>query len=353
MDPVTDTLKDASFSRAGVVRRRIQAAAGYAIALACLIWVFHDIRVEYLFQNIKAMRWEWVALAILLDILNYVAQGWRWKLLLVPVGHTTILRSTRAIYAGLFTNEVLPMRFGELVRAYLVSRWIPAPFAAVVPSMMVERWLDGTWMALAIGLTAILVPLPKNLLEAGDVLGVIVLIATALFVFVVLRTRKSDTGPGDEMAKGLGFWRRAGSVVTDLARGLKAIGLSRPFYLATIVSLFMLGLQAVSFWLVMWAYGLPLSLWLGAVVFLIVHLGTALPNAPANVGTFQFFTVVGLGLFGVDKTVAAAFSIVDFAALTAPLWIIGLFAVARTGMSLSAIRSEVTSLRTRAAVSQR
>ena len=345
MDPVTDTVKDESLSRAGGVRRRIQAASGYAIALACLIWVFHDIRVEYLFQNIKTMRWEWVALAILLDILNYVFQGWRWKLLLIPVGHTTVLRSTRAIYAGLFTNEVLPMRFGELVRAYLVSRWIPAPFAAVVPSMMVERWLDGTWMALAIGLTAILVPLPKNLLEAGDVLGVIVLIATALFVFVVLRTQKSGTGPGDEMAKGLGFWRRAGSVVTDLARGLKAIGLSRPFYLATIVSLFMLGLQAVSFWLVMWAYGLPLSLWLGAVVFLIVHLGTALPNAPANVGTYQFFTVVGLTLFGVDKTLATGFSVVVFVLLTFPLWILGFVALSQSGMTLLTIRKEIARLR--------
>jgi glycosyltransferase 2 family protein len=345
MDPVSNTVKDSSLPRPRGVRRWIQPAAGYAIALACLIWVFHGIRVEYLFQNMKTIRWEWVALAILLDVLNYVAQGWRWKLLLVPVGNTTVLRSTQAIYAGLFTNEVLPMRFGELVRAYLVSRWIAAPLTAVVPSMMVERWLDGIWMALAIGLSAILVPLPKDLLEAGDVLGVIVLMATALFVFVVLRKQRADAGPGDEESRGPGLWRRAGSVMTGLARGLKAIGLSRPFYLATIVSLLMLGLQALSFWLVMWAYGLPLSLWVGAVVFLIVHLGTALPNAPANVGTYQFFTVVGLTLFGVDKTLATGFSVIVFVLLTFPLWILGFIALSQSGTTLLAIRKEISRLR--------
>jgi hypothetical protein len=41
---------------------------------------------------------------------------------------------------------------------------------------------------------------------------------------------------------------------------------------------------------------------------LIVRLGTMIPNAPANVGSFQFFTFLALGSFGVEKTVAAGFS---------------------------------------------
>jgi hypothetical protein len=33
-----------------------------------------------------------------------------------------------------------------------------------------------------------------------------------------------------------------------------------------------------------------------------------IPSAPANVGSFQFFTFLVLGSFGVEKTVAAGFS---------------------------------------------
>jgi len=53
-----------------------------------------------------------------------------------------------------------------------------------------------------------------------------------------------------------------------------------------------------------------------AVILVIVRVGTAIPNAPANIGSHQFFCVLALNLFGVEKTVAAAFSIVYFLALT-------------------------------------
>lgn len=98
----------------------------------------------------------------------------------------------------------------------------------------------------------------------------------------------------------------------------------------------------------MQACGLQLSFWAGAVVLLIVHIGTAIPNAPSNVGTYQFFTVVGLQLFGIDKTLATGFSVVVFIVLTIPLWVLGLFAIARSGMTLSFIRNEVGKMMNRA-----
>ncbi len=98
----------------------------------------------------------------------------------------------------------------------------------------------------------------------------------------------------------------------------------------------------------MMAYGLSTPFWVGAVVFLIVHLGTAVPNAPANVGTYQFFCVIGLTMFGIEKTLATGFSVVVFVLLTIPLWVIGFFALSRSGTTLYTIRSEVNALLRRA-----
>jgi hypothetical protein len=86
---------------------------------------------------------------------------------------------------------------------------------------------------------------------------------------------------------------------------------------------------------------LSASIWEGAAVLLIVHFGTAIPNAPSNIGTYQFFTVLGLMLFGVDKTTATGFSVAVFVILTVPLWVIGFIAVSRTGMSFRDIRSAI------------
>ena len=110
--------------------------------------------------NVQQLRWGSVALAVVVDVLSYVTQAVRWRLLLRPVGRLSWLDATQAIYAGLFASEVLPMRPGELVRAYAVARRLRTDVASVLPSIMVERLFDGIWLVACVGLTAMLVPLP-------------------------------------------------------------------------------------------------------------------------------------------------------------------------------------------------
>lgn len=315
----------------------IQCAIGYLLAAAGLIWVLHDFQLGQLRSLVANLEWRWIALAVVCDVTSYLCQGARWRLLLKPLAEVSTLRATQAIYAGLFTNEILPMRLGELVRAYLVARWTAAKLVAVIPSMVVERLFDGIWLAAGIGLTAMFVPLPKDLLRAADALGTGVVVATAALAYVILRppkTRRFSTGP----------LRLVSAVVERLLSSLQGIARTREFYLSLGGSLLLLICQAMAFWLVMLGCGLHLSFWIGVAVFLIVHLGTAIPNAPANVGTYQFFTVVGLTLFGVDKSAATGFSLVVFLLLTLPLLVLGFVAMSVSGTGLLKIRGELRTL---------
>lgn len=325
----------------------LMPVAGYILAAACLAWVFHDIRPGRLFSDFSRIRWGLVALGIVCDVLSYVCQGVRWHLLLRPLGRVSVLRTTQATYAGLFINEVLPMRVGEPARAFLVSRWIPAPFVRIIPSMALERLFEGVWLAAGIGLTAILVPLPGNLVRSADVLGVAVLVLTAAFVLFVFRTPKTPRAGPDGAVSRRGWIGRARSALRGLGDGFREIGLTRNTYLAFGISLGLFVFQALSFWLILIGYGIGLSFWVGAAVFLIIHFGTALPNAPANVGSYQFFCVLGLTLFGVDKTVATGFSVVVFVLLTLPLLLLGALALGRSGTTLSSLRKDLRGLAVR------
>jgi uncharacterized protein (TIRG00374 family) len=315
---------------------------GWIIAVACLIWVFHDIHIEQLLGQIATIRWEWVALAVLCDIISYYCQGWRWRLILGNVGKIKAVKTTQAIYAGLFTNEILPLRIGEMVRTYLVSRWLSVPFFSIIPSLAVERLFDGIWLGIGIGLTALFVHLPKNLANAAELLGVIVLVATGVFIFLVFRKEKAFENKSEPEAVGQKPRKTIGSFLGEMARGIREIGVSRNFYQAFFASSLVLVFQILAFWLVMVGYGLPITLWEGAAAMMIVHLGTAIPNAPSNIGTYQFFTVIGVTLFGIDKTAATGFSVVVFIVLTMPLWLIGLYAISRTGMKLKDIRNDLS-----------
>lgn len=276
-----------------------------------------------------------MALAIVVDILSYATQAVRWRLLLKPVGHVQWLHATQAIYAGLFASEVLPMRPGEVLRAFLLSRRLGAPAAAVFPSIMVERLFDGIWLAIGVGITAALLPLPESLVRAGDVLGVAIVLATVVFAYEVLRNPTTRNAGIRDVEP-----RHLGSLVR-FRRQFREMGRRRETYLALLLSLVLLGGQILAFWLVMVAYGLEARIWVGAAALVIIHLGTAIPNAPANVGTYQFFCVVALTLFGVDKTLATGFSVVVFVVLTIPLWLLGSLALARSGDTLASVRKQL------------
>jgi glycosyltransferase 2 family protein len=327
----------------GPARRYLRAAIGYGVAVVCLVWLFHDVDWVRIGRDLRGISWSWVAVAIVLDVLSYGCQGWRWALLLGPKGSLSALEGAQAVYAGLFTNEMLPMRVGEVVRAYLVSRWLNVNVSEVVPSMVVERLFDGIWLALALGATAIFVErLPPDLLHAGDIVGAVVMAATALFAFMVLRKHAPRAAPKPESR--FAPLRTVARLAGSLEAGLREIGRSRTLYLSFgISSLVLLG-QVAAFWLILRAYGIRLPFWTGAAAMLIVHLGTLIPNAPANVGTYQFFAVVGLELFGVDKNVAKGFSLVVFFLLTLPLWLLGSLAVSRSGMTLASVRERAAEL---------
>jgi glycosyltransferase 2 family protein len=325
-----------------VCRPRVQGVLAYIFATASLVWVFHDVRPEPLFAAMSIANWRFVMLAISVDILTYILQGIRWKLLLAPVGRLSVLRTTQAIYAGLFTNELVPLRLGELVRAFLVSRWLLSRFPPVVPSMVMERCLDAFWLAGGIVVTAIFVPLPRGLIRGGEVLGGIVLLAALLFAWTVSRPGQLECHDHASSSRGL---RALSRFASQLSEGFRAIGFSYRLGLAVLLSAGMLVCQALALGFMMLGCRIGLPLAAGAVILLVIRLGTALPNAPANVGSFQFFCVLGFSLFGVEKTVAAGFSIVYFLALTIPLWILGLLALCRAGISLSTIRVGVAALR--------
>jgi uncharacterized protein (TIRG00374 family) len=323
----------------------IKSILGWSVGIACLAWVLHDIHVERLLHDVGRIQWAWIVAAVVLDIVSYYAQGVRWRLLLAPLGRITSLQTTQAIYVGLFTNEILPLRIGEVVRTYLVSRRLSTGFMTVVPSLLVERFFDGVWLAAGIATTALLVELPPSLTDAANILGIAVLMAAAVLTIVVFRRSAIRHLSSQSVAGKQGIGTKIMAFFDKIGAGIRQIGFSRFFWGSFAVSSLIVVSQILSFWFVMIAYGIKISLWAGAAVLLIEHLGTTIPNAPSNIGTYQFFTVLGLSLFGIDKTTASGFSMVVFIVLTLPLWLFGFFALLKSGMTLKQIRSEIGQLR--------
>jgi glycosyltransferase 2 family protein len=286
--------------------RILLGLATAALAAVALRYALHGLDWQGFRLQLKGLDWRWLGLAVVFDVASYAAQGLRWRFLLAGAN---FLQTTRAIYAGLFLNEIVPLRPGEAVRAWLAARDLRVSPASVVPSMAAERLMDGVWLAVALLAALAFAPLPPVLVRTAWVVVALVAALTGL-VLALGRSR-------------LSFLKR---VVSGLGN-LRALAASGAFLLS----------QGLAFWSVTRASHLGLGLYAAFIVMVVVRVGTLIPGAPANLGTHQFSTVLGLSLYGVSHVAAAGFSLVVFVVLTAPLIALGLAACLNAGLTLKGL----------------
>lgn len=306
----------------------------YAISFGCLAWVLKDIDYAEMARNVEHMHWGWVALAMITDILVYFFHGWRWSLLLTPLAAVPFWRSVRAIYVGLFANEVLPFRTGEVIRCYLQARWSKLPFSVSLSSALIERIFDGIWLVICLVVALRLAPLPRNLANGGYTLAFIVLLGAVLLGAAMFW--KESTHEALQQHRYL-------KPVAVLLEDLHIIGHSRYLYFSAAASLPYLLMQVLPIWALAQAYDISLTLTQAFIVMVVLRFSSVVPQAPGNLGLFQAAAVVALRAVGVESAASKEFSLVLWAVITLPLLLAGFVAVLLTGTGISHIRRQAQS----------
>jgi len=303
---------------------------GYALSVGCLVWVLHSYRIADLLPQLRQLEWQWVALGVSLDLAVYVCHAWRWVLLYRPVDRLPFWSTVQTIFIGLFADEVLPLRVGELIRWYLVAHWNDQLISVVFASIALERLIDGFWMVVSFVIAAQhLKGIPGWLTDTVRGMELVVVAGTALFAYAMIHKSHAHA-----MVKE-GRWA---TVLRHVLEGVHTMGNWRTLARVMPVSFLYLVLQVFSYWALMKSFQLDLSPWDAAAVLAIVRLGTAVPNAPANIGLINAACLIALyNVFGVERNDATTFSFVLFLALTLPKIVCGAIATALTGLNLGEI----------------
>jgi glycosyltransferase 2 family protein len=323
-------------------RSTVLALLGYCLALGCLVWVLHDFHIIKSLRQMEDVDWRWVLLGMAFDVVSYAFQALRWKFLLAPFQKVPLIRTIRAVYAGLFANLVFPLRPGEFLRSYLISSQENITLGRVLGSVGVERLIDLVIATASLGLVSLYVQLPVRFKRAADILGVVTLAVVAIIVAIIFYL---EFKLGGEEEHPTGRRRYVPGRIMGALRGLHAMGTAPSFYPAVLVSIAMPACQVLALWALIRSYPLPLSFTDSVVVLLIINIGVSLPNAPANVGSYQFFCVLGVTIFDVDRGTAAGFSFFAWFALTLPFIFLGFAALVRSGMTVRSMRERVTGMR--------
>ena len=268
------------------------------------------------------MRWRWVLVAVLSDIFVYLLHGWRWKLLLRPIENVRFGHCLEAIYVGLFANEVLPARAGELIRCFLLSRSTDIPISVTFASALIERIFDGVWLLACFFVCLHMGKLPQVLLDGGYVLMVIIAISGLLLGYAMYAKKQSL-----DLMFGMVWPRWFNTLIDDL----HLIGHSRYLYLSFLVSGMYMLVQITPIYALVRASSLNVPWMASFTMMVLLRLTSIVPQAPGNLGSFQWVASRSLIMFGLVAPHAKRFSLILWAVVTLPLILIGFVALAITG----------------------
>jgi uncharacterized membrane protein YbhN (UPF0104 family) len=303
-------------------------------ALAGLFW-WRRGSLTTIGSAFSAVKWEWVVVAILLNLLSVIARALAW---------TTVIRSAMepprprvplvfsAFSVGLFANALLPGRVGELARVAVLTRKMPGrkgAWATLVGTVFAHRVFDVVPVLLLILYVVATASIPSS---ARATLIFVICFGVVLFLVAFVSARRQQ----QEMAiEGLGPVRR---LLTMGRAGL--VVMRSPGGAAGAIFFQIIGwtCQIFAVYTAMRAFGIHSPLPAAGVVLLLMNVVTIFPFWPGNIGLVQVAIASALVGYGVSYSVGVAYGF-GLQAIEASVGIgVGLLFLAREGLSFAMLR---------------
>lgn len=335
----------ANRSRAG---RAALRRAGMALALALgVLFSFFALRrigIDRISDSLLASSPPWVLAALGLMCLSMVVRAISWHAILKAALPQAAIRRTDALqgtFIGVLMSATLPARLGEPARAMIVARRIgrPKETLPVVVGTLVSQTLLNIVALVILGITMFSTVHYFDGQHAALAAFAIAPIAVLLAVLVAPALLRSGLPKRSERVGKVVKQARAAS--TQVRAGLAVFRHPRLGLTATVAQLSAWGIQWMSCYVLLVAFGLDQRAGVGAAaaVLFAVNVTAVLPATPSNVGVFQAACVAVLtGAYGVSYADALGYGIILQAVEIATAIVMGTPALLREGLSWKDVR---------------
>ena len=305
-----------------------------AVGGAFLVLAFRNVDHEQLRDAFAHLDARWLVPAVCLSLLLQVFRAWRWQLELRPLARVPFATLWVVVSVAYMAINLLPIRMGEVVRPWLLSRRSTVSFSNVVGNLIVEKTVDSAVIVFYILLGLLTTENLPAWVRRGAVVPAVAFVALALVI--VLIWRKGEAVVERRAARWLPerFRARVVGVARALVDGMRVLGHPALVVAVFAVSILLWSIPILSSWVMIRAFHLAVPFNAALIVFIFIGFGTALPQAPGMIGTFQYACILALGLFGVPQPQALAYGLVLNALQLSTLVAQGLVALPLAGVSV-------------------
>ncbi|WP_313706113.1 lysylphosphatidylglycerol synthase transmembrane domain-containing protein [Massilia sp.] len=308
----------------------LKHAAGAFITVACVVVIARQVKLDEVLAAIRHFDWPYLVFGVAFLAFGYSLRVLRWSLLLGATGAPVRFGNCLAPFLGsIALNNVLPLRLGDLVRAFVFPAAMGVPKTTATSSLVMERLIDLMTLlcCLAIGLFAIrTAQVPAMISESAltlAVLGGLALVLTFLFSGALARALEKAAA-GQPAGK-----RLAGvlATVAGLLRGFEAMSRLRVLVSALLISMLVWVGESGLFYFMMRGCGLDASPPMALLVMAIATLSTLVPSSPGYVGPFHLAAFTAISLVGGSAAQAGSFAVLCHLALWLPTTLAGAIAI--------------------------
>jgi glycosyltransferase 2 family protein len=252
---------------------------------------------------IQQARFEPFVLAIPIWAVAFWLRGLRWQILLNPFQKIKCSRLVLWQIGALFINSILPLRMGEITRAWWAGHKTGIAKSTVFSTIFVERILDvGALFVMSLG---ILLALGLEKMSARSS-GLIYFGVAAVVVGGVVAWKLGWVGGIAQLIIAR-LPPRLKSYADQFLEGLQILRQGRVLAQVSMISFLVWTVDIGVLAILSRSVELDLS-WLKAG-FLVMGLilGVMIPAAPGAAGTYEAGGVAALALLGIDATLAFSF----------------------------------------------
>lgn len=309
-----------------VGQRAIRIGLGMLVAGACLWLLGRSVHLDSFMHALRSIEPPWVWAALLAFGAGYGCRIERWRQMLKHENPgLRWLQCAGPFFAGYATNNLLPLRAGDVLRALAFTRVLGATSGAVVASLFVERLLDlllvivllGAALA-CFGATGASLRAP-GILVLGMAAGVIVL--ALLFPTAIGRVASALGGGIRRVSPKLG--ERVMHEISNGTTALVSLTSGHSVMRALFLSMVIWFCEGCVFWfaaLAMPALDSAGASWLALPAGAVA---TLLPSTPGFVGTFEYAVVLAMTALGNSSSAAAAYAILVHGLFALPCLLLG------------------------------
>ena len=264
--------------------------------------------------------------SLILTFLVYSCRAIRWHYMLMPIKPVKISQLFNITVIGFMVNNILPIRIGELVRAYILGKREHLSKSLAFATIIIERLLDGLTILSFLIPIVLLFSFPRWLKETGVVLLILYLGVIGFLLLLNFFSQKLIQ-IFEKLVSPFSPWlaQRLGRMLMSFCEGLKIFKTKKQVFWIFCFSCFIWVGSSLILMVFLYAFKINVPFYAPFLLLVIIATGVAIPSSPGFIGTLQFFCVTGLALFGVPKSESLAYSIVYHASQYIPVTLLGFF----------------------------